>query len=59
LREYSDLFPTPFSKMKGVAGELGEIKIPLRLDAIPIRKRPYRLNLVYKQKVKAEKLIKC
>jgi hypothetical protein len=54
LCEYSDLFPTTFSEMKGVAGELGEMKIPLRPDARPIRQRPYRLNPVYKQKVKAE-----
>jgi hypothetical protein len=30
LHEYSDLFPTTFKKMKGIAGELGEMKIPLR-----------------------------
>jgi hypothetical protein len=30
LREYSDLFPTTFTKMKGIAGELGEMNIPLR-----------------------------
>ena len=40
--------------MKGLEGELGEMKIPLNLEAIPIRQRPYRLNLVYKQKVKEE-----
>ena len=30
LHEYSDLFPTTFIEMKGIAGELGEMKIPLR-----------------------------
>jgi hypothetical protein len=30
------------------------MKILLRLDAIPIRQRPYRFNPVYKQKVKEE-----
>ena len=54
LHEYSDLFPTMFSEMKGVAGELGEMKIPLRPNAKPIRQRPYRLNPVYKHKVKDE-----
>jgi hypothetical protein len=34
--------------MIGVAGELGEMKIPLRLDARPVRQRPYRLNPIYK-----------
>jgi hypothetical protein len=54
LREYSDLFPTTFTEMKGIAGELGEMKIPLRSDARPIKQRPYRLNPIYKQKVKDE-----
>jgi hypothetical protein len=54
LHEYSDLFPTTFTEMKGIAGELGEMKIPLRLDARPTRQRPYRLNPIYKQKVKDE-----
>jgi hypothetical protein len=40
--------------MKGIVGELGEMKIPLRPDVRPIRQRPYRLNPIYKQKVKAE-----
>jgi hypothetical protein len=37
LREYNDLFPTTFTEMKGIAGELGEMKIPLRPEARPIR----------------------
>jgi hypothetical protein len=48
LREYSDMFPKTFTEMKGIVGELGEMKIPLKLEAIPVRQRPYRLNLVYK-----------
>ena len=35
LHEYQDLFPTNFSEMKGIVGDLGEMKIPLRLDAKP------------------------
>jgi hypothetical protein len=58
LREYNDLFPTTFSEMKGLVGELGEMKIPLKPDARPIRQRPYRLNPIYKEKVKA-KLTRC
>jgi hypothetical protein len=38
--------------MKGVAGELGEMKIPLKTKARPIRHIPYRLNPMHKQKVK-------
>jgi hypothetical protein len=50
LREYNDLFPTTFIEMKGIDGELGEMKIPLRPDARPIKQRPYRLDPIYKQK---------
>jgi hypothetical protein len=38
LHKYSDIFPTTFTEMKGIAGELGEMKIPLRYDARPIKK---------------------
>jgi hypothetical protein len=54
LREYSDFFPVTFSKMKVLAGELGEMKISFNPKSIPIRQRPYRLNLVYKKKLKEE-----
>jgi hypothetical protein len=54
LREYNDLFPATFSEMKGVAGKLGEMKIPLRPYARPVRQRPYILNPIYKKKVKEE-----
>jgi hypothetical protein len=37
LHEYNDMFPTTFTKMKGIVGELGEMKIPLRDEARPIR----------------------
>jgi hypothetical protein len=40
--------------MKGIAGELGEMRIPLKLDANLARQRPYRMNLKYKQKVKED-----
>jgi hypothetical protein len=30
LHEYQDLFPTTFSEMKGIVGELGEMKIPFK-----------------------------
>jgi hypothetical protein len=40
--------------MKGIAGELGEMKIPLKPETRPFRKIPYSLNPVYKKKVKAE-----
>lgn len=54
LHEYNYLFPTTFTEMKGIAGELGEMKIPLKPEVRPIRHRPCRLNPIYKQKVRAE-----
>jgi hypothetical protein len=54
LRQYHDLFPTKFSDMKGIEGDIGKMKIPLKPGAKPIRQRPYKLNLRYKDKVKAE-----
>jgi hypothetical protein len=41
LCEYVDIFPTTFSEMKGIVGELGEMKIPLKPDFKPVNNRPY------------------
>ena len=40
--------------MKGIVGDLGEMKIPLKPDAKPVKHRPYRSNPRYKEKVKEE-----
>ena len=37
LHEFQDLFPTRFSKMKIIVGDLGEMKIALRPDAYYMR----------------------
>jgi hypothetical protein len=37
LCEYDDLFPKNVLDMKGLAGELGEMNIPLKKKYIPIR----------------------
>jgi hypothetical protein len=37
LCEYNNLFPTTFTELKGIAKELGEMKIPLRYYARPIK----------------------
>ena len=37
LQEYHDLFPTKFSEMKGILGDIGVIKIPLKPDAKPVK----------------------
>ena len=54
LHEYQDLFPTKFSEMKGILGDICIMKIPLKPDAKPVKQRPYRLNPKYKDKVKVE-----
>jgi len=33
LREYQDLFPINFSEMKGIVGDLDEMKTPLKPEA--------------------------
>jgi hypothetical protein len=52
LCEYNDMFPTIFTEMKGIIGELGEMNIPLKPKARPVRQQLYRMNPIYKQKVK-------
>ena len=37
LHEFQDLFPTKFSEMKGILGDLGEMKIPLKPNSKPVR----------------------
>jgi hypothetical protein len=54
LHEYQDLFPTKFTDMKGIKGPIGEMRIPLKPNARPVKQRPYRLNPKYKEKVKIE-----
>jgi hypothetical protein len=48
LSEYNDLFLMKFLEIKS----LGEMNIPLKPEARPIRQIPYRLNQIYKEKVK-------
>ena len=40
--------------MKGILGDIGIMKIPLKPDVKPVKQRPYRLNPKYKDKVKVE-----
>ena len=54
LHEYQDLFPTKFLEMKGIIGDLGVMRIPLKADDKPSKKSPYRMNPKYKEKVKVE-----
>ena len=54
LSWYQDVFPTKFSEMKGILGDIGVIKIPLKPDAKPVKECPYRMNPMYKEKVRME-----
>jgi hypothetical protein len=54
LREYEDLFPKTNSELKGIKGDLGEMKIELNPNYNPIKYRPYRLNSRVQEKVKKE-----
>jgi hypothetical protein len=40
--------------MKGIKGPMGEMNIPLKPNENLVKKRPYRLNPKYKEKVKIE-----
>lgn len=51
LREYQDLFLTNFYDLKGIVGDLGVMKIILKLVAKPMKQIPYWLNPKYKEKV--------
>ena len=37
LHEIQDMFPTKFSEIKGIVGNLGKMKIPLRPDVKPVK----------------------
>lgn len=54
MQEYQNLFPTKFSDLKGIVGDLGVMKVTLNPDMKPIKQRPYRLNLKYKEKLRNE-----
>lgn len=51
LCKYHDLFPIKIFDLKGIIGDLGMINITLKLDAKPIKQRPYCLNPKYKENV--------
>ena len=41
LHEFQDLFPTQILEVKGILGDLGEMKTPLKPYAKPVQQRPY------------------
>ena len=46
------MFPTKFEDMKGILGDLGVMRIPLKEGEKPVKQHPYRLNPKYKEKVR-------
>ena len=54
LQEYQDLFPIKFEDMKGILGDLGVMRIPLKEGAKLVKQHPYMLNPRYKEKVRKE-----
>lgn len=48
------MFPTKFLEMKFIIGDLGVMKIPLKPNVKPVKQKPYRMNLKYKDKLKIE-----
>ena len=52
LHEFQYLFPTKFSERKGISGDIGEMKIPLKLDVKLVKQQPYFLNPRYKERSK-------
>lgn len=51
LHEYQDLFPTKFSYLEGIVGDLGVMEITLKPDIELVKKRRYHLNPKYKKTV--------
>jgi hypothetical protein len=44
LWEYEDLFPIRFLELKGIKGDLGEMRIDLNPESRPVKHMPYHLN---------------
>lgn len=54
LRKYQDMSPMKFPDLKGIIGDLGVMKITLKPDTKPVKKRNYHLNPNYKERVLLE-----
>ena len=58
LQEYEDLFPSSVADLKGIKGDLREMRIILKPDAKPVKHRPYR-RIKEKVKIEIEKMVKA
>ena len=54
LKEFEDVFARDYKDLKGLVKEMGEMNIDIKLEARPIKKRPYKLAHKYKKIVKKE-----
>ena len=54
LKEYQDVFARDYKDLKGLVEEMREMKIDLLPEAIPVKKRPYKLAHKYKEIVKTK-----
>jgi hypothetical protein len=54
FKEYANMFPQSFTKIKGIEGELSEMRIELKPKAKPIKKSSYRLSPHIKERMKEE-----
>ena len=52
LKEFQDVFTRDYKYLKGLVHEMGEMKIDIKPDLRPIKKRPYKLAHKYKEIVK-------
>ena len=54
LKEFQYVFIRDYKDIKGLFHEMGEMKINIKPDARPVKKRPYKLAHKYKEIVKKE-----
>ena len=54
LKEFQYVFARDYKYLKGLVHEMGEMKIDIKTNARPVKKRPYKLAHKYKEIVKKE-----
>ena len=54
LKEFQDVFARDYKYLKCLVHEMGEMKIDIKSDGQPVKKRPYKLAHKYKEIVKKE-----
>ena len=54
LKEFQDVFTRDYKYLKGIVHEMGEMKIDIKPNVQPVKKRAYKLVHKYKEIVKKE-----